>query len=104
LYVLRGILAKKWLETSKTVPPTLFTDLLSLVSDKTVLSAILNLLEQKKAHKETEITSAVPVLNDYIETELARLETVQIDLERRTVNIALLNQLFHDVLNETSNS
>lgn len=53
LYYLRGILACKWIESRGSMPPILFTELLtSTVTDKTIVSDILGILRLKSESKE----------------------------------------------------
>lgn len=99
-YVLRPLLAVKWLEAEKCAAPIEFHRLLQFVDDIDVLDAIHDLLEKKKVQKEKERSPAVPVLNRYIEEELNRLETINLEKEERTKDLQLLNGIFHQVLEE----
>jgi len=63
-------LSIKWLEEYKTPAPIEFHRLLTLTQDQALLNAIDELLEKKKSAKEMELSPAVPILNDFIETEL----------------------------------
>ena len=50
---------------------------LSAVNDE-----IEKLLERKRVSLEKEKAPAIPLLNEFIEAELARLETIDVDFER----------------------
>jgi len=97
-YVLRPLLSIKWIETKNLPAPIEIHRLLELVEDKKLLQAIEDLLEKKKAHKEMALSPAVPVLNDFIERELSRLELWQPSTSITANDSVQLNALFHAVL------
>ncbi len=99
-YVLRPLLSIKWLETRQCPAPIEFHRIVELIDDKPLLQAIDELLEKKKANKEMELSPAIPVLNNFIESELNRLESFQPVKSERTAEMMQLNALFHKVLNE----
>jgi predicted nucleotidyltransferase len=74
-YVLRPILAINWLERGYGVAPTAFGTLVErLVTDPALLVAIQTLIEQKSQGMELDDGPRIPVISDFIEKELARLE------------------------------
>jgi len=97
-YVLRPLLSIKWLEEYKTPAPIEFHRLLALTQDQALLDAIDELLEKKKSAKEMELSPAVPILNDFIETELGRLEKFKANEKSSKSSARLLNELFHQIL------
>ena len=99
-YVLRPLLAIKWLEKYGTAAPIEFHRVLELVTDTELLETIHQLLEWKKASEEKMVAPAIPVLNKYIESELAKLEVIKPPKTDRTTEMAKLNELFHKVLSE----
>jgi hypothetical protein len=99
-YVIRPLLAARWVEKTRGAAPIEFEKLLTLVSDHAVLHAIQTLLDQKRATTELGMAPAVPVLNEFIEAELS--QNVQ-DLPKKSRApkvVGLLNEIFHDVLRE----
>jgi len=100
-YVLRPLLAVRWLERYGTAAPIEFEKLLHLLEGESeLLEAIAALLEKKKAAPEMGLSEPVPCLNRFIEAELARLERPDVvRFERSDVN-AELNRLFHATLAE----
>jgi predicted nucleotidyltransferase len=99
-YVLRPLLAIRWLEKNRTAAPIEFERLLELITDIELLDTIHNLLEQKKASEEKALYPAIPKLNAFIESELNRLQSISPPKAERGVQMEQLNRLFHMVLNE----
>ncbi|OAB44406.1 nucleotidyltransferase domain-containing protein [Paenibacillus glacialis] len=73
-YVLRPILACKWIEKYNTNPPILFDELVSdLVTDVQLKREIEDLLRRKIAGEELNLQNRVDVINDYIDKEIEHL-------------------------------
>ncbi|MEK7990329.1 MAG: nucleotidyltransferase domain-containing protein [Thiotrichaceae bacterium] len=100
-YVLRPLLAIRWLEKYQRAAPIEFHKLLELVEDKQILDAIHHLLEQKRSNAELTLAPAIPLLTKFIESELERLDSIQPFKIKRDAEMMQLNQLFHHVLNES---
>jgi hypothetical protein len=98
-YVLRPLLAIMWLEKYDKPAPIEFEVLRKLVSDNKPLDeAISDLLVRKRASLEKEYAPAVPVINAFIESELARHESYAEKLKGRDADFESLNLLFKAVL------
>ncbi len=98
-YVLRPLLAIMWLEKYDKPAPIEFEVLRKLVSDNKPLDeAISDLLARKRASLEKEYAPAVPVINAFIESELARHESYAEKLKGRDADFESLNLLFKAVL------
>ena len=102
-YVLRPLLAIKWLERDLGVVPTEFVVLV----DKTVDSlefkrAIEKLVEAKRRGEELDRGPRIDVISDYIESELARLENIQFGDEyiNPVGPVHDFNQVFRAALDE----
>lgn len=98
LYVLRPLLACIWIERGMGMVPTEFSRLVeTVVEDSSLHHAIDALLEQKKGGGELDRGNKIPVISQFIETELARLKAVHV-----TPAIASdpeqLNQIFRQSL------
>jgi predicted nucleotidyltransferase len=74
LYVLRPLLAAKWIVERKCQPPMLFSELVETMLDKELLPAVEHLLEMKKVLKEKEEVPRIQVLNDYIEASMEQVK------------------------------
>lgn len=93
LYVLRPLLAALWIEQRRGVAPMRFQDLVdAIVSDRTLHDAIDQLLVIKRAALESEYGQSLPVINAFIDAELARLESVQLVLAQ-DVDFSMLDRL-----------
>jgi len=74
-YALRPLLAIRWIEQRGVAPPIEFQKLLvSLQDRRDLLSDVSVLLEKKKVSAEMDVAARLPRLNEYIESELDRLE------------------------------
>lgn len=99
-YVLRPLFAIQWLEKYGSAAPIEFNKVLELVKDYELLDTVYELLEKKKVSEEKMLAPAIPVLNKFIESELARLEEIKPAKSDREMEMAQLNELFHMVLSE----
>ncbi|MDT0595754.1 nucleotidyltransferase domain-containing protein [Glaciecola petra] len=97
-YVLRPLFSIKWLEKYGSVAPIEFHKVLELVEDPELLETIHQLLEKKKISEEKMLAPKISVLNNYIETELNRLEDIKVPKAQRVTEMAKLNELLHSVL------
>ncbi|QBH97897.1 nucleotidyltransferase domain-containing protein [Limnobaculum zhutongyuii] len=70
LYVLRPLLAVKWIDERATVPPMPFSLLLDIVEDKALLSEIDYLLKVKRANTESQYGEKLVQIHNFIEQEL----------------------------------
>ena len=99
-YVLRPLLATRWIEQNHSAAPIEFEKLLVLIDDAQLLDEIHRLLEQKKQVSEQQFIAKIPLLNEYIENELQRLETRQVTRSDKKSSINELDRLFRTILRE----
>jgi len=100
-YVLRPLLALRWIEREGSPVPIEFDRLVeATVEDDALLKAIERLLEEKRAGIEMGRGPRVPVISDFIEQEFARLSPAAPELPRVEAPIEKLNELFRDTLAE----
>ena len=98
-YVLRPLLATRWIETYRTAPPIEFSALLHLLpKEDGLLEEIQVLLERKKVALEKELAPRIDKLNTFIEAELARLENFSVEKEDKADGMEQLNALFRKML------
>jgi len=102
-YVLRPLLAMKWIQSETAPVPIEFQILVDRCVDKPELKlAIDDLLARKKAGQELDRQPKIAVISDFIEKELESLGNV-VDLERRNKpDFEKLNALFRSALNEVA--
>lgn len=102
-YVLRPLLAVRWLERYGTAAPIEFGKLLHLIADQPQLTAAIDeLLRKKRAAPEMGLSAPVAIIHRFVEDELGRLEALLPDRDERTSPLPMLNALFHAVLKEPS--
>jgi uncharacterized protein len=100
-YVLRPILAIKWIEQGYGVPPTFFGTLVEqIIPVGTLRDEINNLIEMKRAGAELDYGDRIPVISDFIEMELVRLEEDQKQYLNNPAPSAILDDLFRQALKE----
>ncbi len=70
-YVLRPILACKWIEEKKCPPPVLFDELFHTVLEDDMKAAVEGLLAKKVRMSEADKAPKIEVINQYIEEKLS---------------------------------
>ncbi len=101
LYVLRPVLGVIWLERDMGVVPTEFQKLVDgVVDDPALKQTIAKLLEIKMSSTEKDVGPRMPVLNDFLETELGRMEAQAFERKIGNCPLEKLNQLYRDALTE----
>jgi uncharacterized protein len=94
-YVLRPILAIKWIEHGYGVAPTAFGALLEqMIPSGPLKDEINKLIEQKSMGAELDYGSRVSVISEFIERELARLEENQKEYVNNPAPVEILDDLF----------
>jgi predicted nucleotidyltransferase len=75
LYVLRPLLAVRWIDNGRGMPPMRFADLAAAtLNDSALIGEINCLLDLKMRADETEYSPRWPAIHDFIVDELARAE------------------------------
>lgn len=78
-YVLRPILAMKWIEEERGIVPTDFNIMVeNLALSAELKDAIAKLLESKRAGNELDKGERIPAIGNFVESELARWENSEI--------------------------
>jgi hypothetical protein len=84
LYVLRPVLACRWIEAGLGAVPMQFATLLDAVAPQgPVLEAIDALMDAKKAGFESDRGPRIQVLNDFLSAEIARLRCLHLRARKR---------------------
>ena len=101
-YVLSSILACKWIEINKTIPPIDFEDLLeSQVDDKELSNEIKILLERKKSGEELDIEPRIEVISKFLEDEIMYYQSYVKRLDNgKKLDVSILDSLFLKTLKE----
>jgi hypothetical protein len=101
-YVLRPLLAVRWMEKFAMPAPIEFERLLGVAeTEKDFLDAVQDLLEVKRRSPEMGLSPQVPPIQQFIERELARLEHLTPAKSERAGNVSALSQVFRMVLEDT---
>lgn len=102
-YVLRPILACKWIEEKACPPPVLFEELAGAVLESEYKEIVCQLLNTKMQMSESEKAPKIDRLNNYIEKELAYYkETINAMADDRTADWAALNAVFMNLTKQQS--
>ena len=101
-YVLRPILAAKWIEKYNVIPPVEFQTLLDDIIPPGELKDIINkLLERKIAGEELNLEPRIDVINQYLNKEIEHLDSyikgINIEIPDPTNE---LDKLFRETLEE----
>ncbi len=100
-YVLRPLLAVRWLERYGTAAPIEFDKMLHLIDEMPRLQeAIQALLVRKMAAEEMGLSAPVPSIHAFIEQELQRLEALNPGRGEKIERASLLTDLFRATLAE----
>ena len=107
-YVIRPILACKWILEKQTPPPMLFADLVESQLEEEMKPIVEHLLDLKMNSPEVKEIPRIDALNEYIEKNLTELEekvqTLQYDKNSRweELNSFFLNEVKHDIYSRTT--
>ena len=94
-YVLRPILAMKWIEKDLGIVPTEFDTLLkAVIDDKALLECIEKLLRKKQEGFESKFMPRNDLISDFIDAELNRFSQFKEDLAVSKSKFESLNKFF----------
>lgn len=100
-YVLRPILAVKWIEGGLGIVPTEFDVLVDrLVTDARLKKEINALIEAKRSGAELDDGPKIAPINRFLERELNRFANYRIDHEKHFAPISELDEVFLSALKE----
>ena len=99
LYVIRPILACKWILNKKSPPPVLFMDLINSELEDEMRPVIDNLLDQKINSPEKSMTKRIDKLNEYIDLNIDSLkETIDSIPYDHKPDWKTLNEIFLSII------
>lgn len=100
-YVLRPVLACRWIEAHSTMPPMEFSALVKDQLPSQLRESVESLLARKRRGDELAVGPRIPEINDFLDTELARLNaSVALNTPHALPEFELLDSLFRSTLNE----
>ncbi len=98
-YALRPLLACNYIETFGAPPPVLFNDLLELNLPNSLRTSINELLEIKKVTNEKDLNPHIPVIHEFIKSELAKQkEKASSHIDDHNGNWDALNAVFQTIV------
>lgn len=97
-YVIRPLLAAKWILDRRTSPPMLFDYLVEAELDTSLRPELDRLLEMKKTMPELGQAPRIESLNKYIESVMPEMKQLAEHEEDITVEWAPLNDVFLNIL------
>ena len=98
-YVLRPILAAKWILNKKSIPPIEFLKLLKEERDTGVKLEIEKILEKKLKSSELQKEKRIEILDNYIENNLTFLEIEANKIQDEKIEILDLDDYFYSLIN-----
>lgn len=99
LYVIRSLLAVRWVERHDTPPPVPLPDLVdACVTSDDLRDAIEALIREKRRGTELGTGPRHPVLHPFIDDEIARLDATPLGTRPPRRDVEPLNAFFRDVL------
>lgn len=101
-YVIRPLLAAKWILDKRTAPPMRFKELVDAELDISLRPELDRLLEMKKIMPEMGLAPKIEIFNSYIERVMPEMKALADIQEDTVVTWEPLNQLFLKVLWEYS--
>lgn len=100
-YALRPLLACRYIEEYNCPPPVLFNDLLKLDMPDNLRQGIHKLLEIKKITQESDLNPQIPVIQEFIASELIiQKELANATKDDHNNDWDTLNKLFFEILRE----
>lgn len=98
-YVLRPILACRWILERQTPPPMLFSELTDACLDKSLVPAVNDLLRLKMETPEFGLGPRIGIINDYLDASIDELDQlIQTVPSDENVTWDALNALFLKVI------
>lgn len=94
LYVLRPLLAAKWIAEKKSAPPVLFEELAEAELENELKAEMEKLLEIKKITPEVGTIPKIQKFHDYVEKTLSEIKEAAETAEEKTKEWEKLNQMF----------
>lgn len=99
-YILRPLLAIRWIERYQKPVPMAFSDLLVMIEEQNLKSDIEALIERKRVGEELSTGPAIPSISRFIESELEGLEKSPPPIKKVKVRFDDLNTLFRRMLDQ----
>lgn len=93
-YVLRPLLAAKWILDNQSAPPMLFDELVEAELEDELRPELDKLLALKKCMPEMGMAPKIQIFNDYIERTMPEIKGIATGIEDKRVEWDKLNEFF----------
>lgn len=100
LYVLRPLLAAKWIIEKGITPPMRFEELTEAELEESLGPEVERLLELKKTMPEIALAPKIQTINDYIEKMLPEIQRNAEDVKETEMGWEKLNEVFLEMVRE----
>lgn len=97
-YVIRPLLAAKWIVDKKTQPPMLFSELIEAELPTELQPIIDKLLEMKQNMPEMGLAPKIKLLDHFIDTEMEAVKKAADEMESVNQNWTLLDDFFRRMI------
>ena len=97
-YVIRPLLAAKWIVDKKTQPPMLFSELIDAELPTELKPIIDKLLEMKQNMPEMGLAPKIKLLDHFINTEMEAVKKAADEMESVNQNWTLLDDFFRRMI------
>jgi len=99
-YVLRPLMAAKWIIRNKEIPPMDIPNIISIIEDNQIVDHINNLLEIKNSANEDYVHKMDKIIIDFIEEEFNYVNSVQIEDTEDVPSTEQLNNKFKEIIED----
>jgi uncharacterized protein len=100
-YVLRPLLAIRWIEQGQGPVPIEFARLVTAtIDDARLRSAIDELVDAKSKGEELDYGPPIPIISDFVSCEMSRLQTIAVEMGSEPAMAIDLNDFFRETLDQ----
>ncbi|MHB9031244.1 MAG: nucleotidyltransferase domain-containing protein [Candidatus Latescibacterota bacterium] len=98
-YILRPLLAVRWVDEGRGIAPVKFAVLLdAMIQDDNLKQAIESLLRRKRNGEDLDDRPHIPIIRDFITREMERLTGWEMEKEKLKRDAGPLNIVFREIL------
>jgi len=99
-YVLRPLMAARWIIQKNEVPPMDIPNLISIIEDNQIVEHINELLKLKNTVNEDYIHKVDSIISEFITDEFNFLDSITLESAKDTISPDLLNQTFKEIIED----
>lgn len=99
-YVLRPLMAAKWIIRKDEIPPMDIPNLISIIEEKEIVKHIKELLEIKKTANENYVHKMDNLIVDFVDREFRYVNSLQIDDKKNIPSSEQLNKKFKEIIED----